>query len=142
MKSHILRRLPWGRLANFVKTASAAMILSVSTGRPAGEQRSRVLCARVAVVLLLFALAGLSTTAKDSQYLPRHDSARHVSQSTKMNVASASFVFDRAPQQATRMAPPRPAVRTRRVQDSVDPLTELIAVTVSMQHRSPPDSLA
>ncbi len=95
------------------------------------------------VLLLLVAVVGLSTLAKNGQYYPRTNPVRHVSLSIKMNVAHAPIVIlgDKL-EPVARVAPPRSAVRiTRLEQFEATPVQE-ISVTVSMQHRSPPPSLA
>jgi len=97
---------------------------------------------RLAVVVLLVTVAGLSTLAKDGQYGPRTSPERLVSLSTKMNVA-APVAFNRQPRQpVVHLVPPPPPVRAARAKDFEDPLIEKIGWSVSMQHRSPPFSLA
>jgi hypothetical protein len=102
----------------------------------------KCLMIRLAVVVLLVTVAGLSTLAKDGQYGPRTSPERHVSLSTKMNVA-APVVFNRQPSQpVVHAVPAPPPVRAASAQDFEDPLIEKIGWSVSMQHRSPPFSLA
>jgi hypothetical protein len=99
---------------------------------------------RIALVLLLLvAVASLSTLAKDGQYFPRTNPVRHVSLSTAMNVAHPPVVIagDRL-QSVARVAPPPPAVRVTRLEQFETAPVQRISVTVSMQHRSPPSSLA
>jgi hypothetical protein len=112
--------------------------------RPLTSYFSPGMFVRTAMVfLLLVAVAGLSTIAKDSQYFPRTDPVRHASLSTKMKVAHAPVVIsgDKL-QPIARVVPPLRAVRvTRLEQFETAPLLR-ISVAVSMQHRSPPFSLA
>lgn len=99
--------------------------------------------ARVAVILLLLvSVAALSTLAKNGQYLPRTNPARHASLSTKMKVAQAPAIFaGDALRLVARIAPPPPAFQvTRLEQFEITPIRS-ISVAVSMQPRSPPLSL-
>jgi hypothetical protein len=101
--------------------------------------RLGVMLNRLAIVLLLVGLAGLATAAKDGQYYPNPNPARRVSLSTKMNVNSTPAVLNQTPLQKVAQivaAKPRPSIR-KPIEPEV-PLIETIAVTVSLQHRSPP----
>jgi len=98
---------------------------------------------RVAVFFLLVALAGLSTFAKYTPYLPKTDPSHFVNHATKMKVAQSPVVLDRAPlHPVATVIPPRPAYRPRSTDKPVAPPIQLIGLTVSLQHRSPPASLA
>lgn len=99
---------------------------------------SRHVCVRAGLVLLLIAVAGLSTLAKDAQYFPKTNPVWNVSISTKMNLKHAPVVANpERPQMVAKTAPPRPSVRDRRIEQlSIAPIMQ-IAVAVSMQHRSP-----
>ena len=95
------------------------------------------------VLLLLVAVVGLSTLAKNGQYLPKSDPVRHVFLSIKMDVAHASVVvLSDGLEPVARVAPPRPAVRVNGLEQFEATPVRRISVTVSMQHRSPPPSLA
>ena len=96
--------------------------------------------ARVAVVfLLLVSVAALSTLAKDGQYFPKANPARYVSISTTMNLAHAPIVPDGARSQLiARISPPQPSIGIARIEASELIPIQRIAVTVSLQHRSPP----
>lgn len=104
--------------------------------------RGRMICNRLAVLLLLVGLAGLAATAKDGQYHRTSNIEHQSSLSTKMNVPPARAIVRSAElQKVARLiaSKPRPTFRTR---FKPEPLpTESVGVTVAMQHRSPPESL-
>lgn len=89
------------------------------------------------VVGLLFAVAALSTAAKDGLYFPRTSIARHASDSTKMMPSQASAVFLCEREVLAKSHPLRPARQTLAILPAIAP-TNQIGVVVSMQHRSPP----
>ena len=92
-----------------------------------------------AVILLLIAVAGLSTLAKDIQYFPNTNPTHYVSSSTKMKVVHAPVVLDRDRQlPLTRISLPSPAAWPIREDRLEAILIPAVGVTVSMQHRSPP----
>ncbi len=93
------------------------------------------------VVLLLFAVAGLSTLAKNSQYFAKSNPTHYVNIATKMKVAPTPVALERAPLcPVARVLPPQPfATRNHGVEEICLP-SPSIAVTVSIQHRSPPSS--
>jgi hypothetical protein len=104
---------------------------------------SRRLWLRLSVVMLLISVAGLSTLAKDGQYYPKTHPARYVSISTKMNVSHAPILVSRDKLQLiARISPPLPTIRRIPADRSEAVPTLRIGVIVSMQHRSPPSSLA
>lgn len=95
------------------------------------------------VLLLLFAVAGLSTMAKDGKYHPHQKSAQHVSLSTKMDVVSPSIVLDRGPQQSViHLIQSQPRVCFARILDFAAPRLESVGFAVSMQLRSPPQPIS
>ena len=98
---------------------------------------------KVGVLLLLVAIAGFSTLAKNSQYLRNSNPAHYINISSKMKVTASPTVIDRAPLlPVTRFVAPQPQMRVHRVvREEIPPLPS-IAVTVSLQHRSPPIFLA
>jgi len=104
---------------------------------------SAVLARTAVIFLLLIAVSALSTLAKDGQYFPRTNPARHASLSTKMKVAKAPVIFaGDVLRLVARIVPPQPIFQvTRLEQFEITPIRS-ISVTVSMQHRSPPLSLA
>ena len=96
------------------------------------------ICVRAAAVLvLLFAVAALSTLAKDGLYFSRTSIARHTSDSTKMVPSHASVVFCCEKQGVAQSQPQPPIRNTLPVPASTAPARQ-IGVVVSMQHRSPP----
>jgi hypothetical protein len=111
---------------------------------PLGQRASdRRLCLKVGVLLLLVAIAGFSTLAKNSQYLSRSNPAHYVNISSKMKVTASPAVVDHAPlRHDARFVAPQPQVRLHRVEREEIPPLPSIAVTVSLQHRSPPAFLA
>ena len=92
--------------------------------------------------MLLLALAGLSTLAKNGQYFSRTSPARHVSLSAKMNLTNAPPVINRAPlEPVAKFIPSLPAIRAVRSERMSTPAIQRVCFAVSMQHRSPPLSL-
>jgi hypothetical protein len=120
---------------------SEAARLSSSPGR----RRLGLAMGKLAILALIVGLVGLATMAKDGQYFPTTNPARHVSLSTKMNVAHPHVVCDRVPlKEATQIEALRPLPQrliVRRVQQEPLPI-QSVGVTVSLQHRSPPPSLS
>lgn len=90
------------------------------------------------LALLLFAVPTLSTLAKDSWYLPQSNPGHYLNIASKMQVPHCPIVFEKTPLQATAKLERRQP-KTQRIPeaDSVLPKPS-IAVTVSLQHRSPP----
>jgi hypothetical protein len=91
----------------------------------------------VAVLILLFAVAALSTLAKDGLYFSRTSIERHTSYSTKMVPTHAVAVFFHEGQVVAKTRP-LPPVRDPLPIPSVIAHVRPIGVVVSMQHRSPP----
>ncbi|MGA7852946.1 MAG: hypothetical protein WCA15_06430 [Candidatus Acidiferrales bacterium] len=104
----------------------------------------RRFCLRVGVLLLLVAIAGFATLAKNSQYYSKSNPAHYINISSKMKATAAPVAMDRAPlRQLVRFAPaPRPQIRIHRVVREDFPPLPSIAVRVSLQHRSPPPYFA
>ena len=104
---------------------------------------SRRICLKVGVVMLLLAIAGFSTLAKNSQYLSRSNPAHYINISSKMKVSHSPVVIDRTPlRPIARFIPPQPEMRIARVVEEEIPALPSIGVTISLQHRSPPLSLS
>lgn len=95
--------------------------------------------ARFVIVVLLFAVAGLATLAKNGQYFPSANPAHQVSISTKLNVASArvSLAIDDV-QPAIPVALAMPLFTVTPLEPFEPSLPSRLASTISMQHRSPP----
>lgn len=97
---------------------------------------------RTTLFLLLIAVAGLSTLAKQGKYLPKFNPLRHYLKATKMELAHHPVDFIPAPAQpASRVVPPKPEFSATL---SVRPgLTfRPIDLTISFQHRAPPSWFA
>src|SRR5271155_522856 len=106
--------------------------------RSQDEAPLRASLVRVAVVLLLFLVAGLATLAKNVQYLPKADSAHYINCATKMKAAQAAHEVDRKPlYPVARVIPAPPVYRPARQDEPEVPPIQLIGLTVSLQHRSP-----
>jgi hypothetical protein len=98
---------------------------------------------RVGVVMLLLAIVGFSTLAKNSQYLSRSNPAHYINISSKMKVSHLPVVIDRTPlRPVARFIPPEPEMRIVWMVEEEIPARPSIGVTVSLQHRSPPLSLS
>ena len=90
------------------------------------------------VVLLLFAVAGLSTLAKTSQYFPKSHPTHYVNISNKMKVAPA-VVLEQAPlYPVAKVVFPQGPAPTNSSSEHISVLATSIGITVSTQHRSPP----
>lgn len=112
--------------------------------RDASRDFSAKVFARTALILLLLvAITGLSTLAKDAQYFPSTNPVRHASLSTKMRVAPARVVISGDElQPVARVVPPLPVARVTHLEQFETILVQQVSITVSMQHRSPPLSLS
>jgi hypothetical protein len=104
--------------------------------------RWRMICNRLAILLLLLGLTGLSATAKDGQYHRVSNLEHESSLATKMNVPPPAANFSVQPLRTVArivIEEPRQILFPRI--EAEPPVAESIGVTVAMQHRSPPDSL-
>jgi hypothetical protein len=94
----------------------------------------------ISIVLLLFAVAGLSTLAKNSQYFPKSNPTHYVNIATKMKAAPSRVVVQRERlSPVAKVLPPKSEVSNRYTakEEANLPLPS-VGVTVSIQHRSPP----
>lgn len=108
------------------------------------QNRSKRIPVRTAAFLLVLAVAGLSTLAKDSKYLSKRHPLHHFSKVTKMEVVEQSVhvaptpaihLFDRVVAFATEFfAVP--------LEKSAQLFLRLNSLMVSCQHRAPPSFLA
>ena len=104
---------------------------------------SKGVLAKIAILLLLFAVAGLSTLAKNSKYLPKSDPTHFLSNATKMNVGHLPVLFF-----AIQYAPRAKVVPVERRFRMLQPVSSekidlpQIGLIISLQHRSPPSLLA
>src|SRR5467141_2341715 len=93
--------------------------MTATTRSQRGNSRSPI-WPRVAVLFLLVALAGLSTFAKYTPYLPKTDPSHFVNHATKLKVAQSPPALDRAPlHPVATVVPSRPAYRPRRMDEPV-----------------------
>jgi hypothetical protein len=91
------------------------------------------------VLLLLFAVTGLSTLSKNSLYFPNSHPTHYVNISSKMKGAPAPVVLERAPLCAiAKVVPPQPFTPRNHGVEEISLPSPSIGVTVSIQHRSPP----
>jgi hypothetical protein len=93
----------------------------------------------LAILLLLFSVAGLSTVAKNSVYYQNSGSIRYVSIASKMNVAHAPVAVDRTPLRPTLTLVPSLlfAPSNRRDEPEVPSIRRIDSV-VGLQFRPPP----
>lgn len=97
---------------------------------------------RVAILLLLVGLAGLSATAKDGQYHRVSNIEHQSSLATKMNVPPTPIILGSGElKKVARLVATKPPKTFRTRFQPEPPPTESVGVTVAMQHRSPPESL-
>lgn len=103
----------------------------------------RIVC-RVAVLALLFAVAGLTTAAKKSWYSPRSNPTHYLSIASKAKVShtAANLSSRQLRKPVARIVPPQPVRHMNRWEADEAPPAPLISVVVSMQHRSPPPAVA
>jgi hypothetical protein len=101
---------------------------------------NRRFCLRVGVLLLLVAIAGFATLAKNSQYYSKSNPAHYINIASKMKVAAVPAVIDRAPllRHLESFTLPLPQLHVTRVVRAETPPVPSIGVSVSWQHRSPP----
>jgi hypothetical protein len=98
---------------------------------------------KVCVGLLLLAIIGFSTLAKNSQYRSQSDPTHFLNISSKMKVSPAPVVIDRTPLQAVaRFIPPRPEFCFSHVSEELVPELSSLSITLTLQHRSPPPSVS
>jgi hypothetical protein len=98
---------------------------------------------RAGALMLLLAVAALSTLAKNSQYSSRQSENRFVNIASKMNAAKSPVVFERAPlQPVCRLAPPPPEYAEPVRVEPPAPAIQPIGLLVSPLRRPPPVVLA
>jgi hypothetical protein len=97
------------------------------------------LLAKAVVLILLLAVAGLTTGAKNSLYYPRPDSVHYLSIASKVKVPASPAQINQSPlHPVAKLEPPRPAIRTAPENEAEAPPVRLLCVTIALQHRSPP----
>src|SRR5580704_4904225 len=88
---------------------------STATSRPARAERFVRLCNLSGLLVLLLAVATLSTAAKMSWYLPQGDAGHNLTAAVKMKVAHSPIILEGLPlQPVVKIAPPLPEIRTTR----------------------------
>jgi hypothetical protein len=110
---------------------------------PTSSLSKRIFC-RVAILALLFAVAGLTTAAKKSWYSPPSNPTHYLSIASKAKVSHAPVDLS-SPQvrvPVARIVPPQPVRHLNRWEADEVPPAPRISVVVSMQHRSPPPAIA
>jgi hypothetical protein len=112
---------------------------SRSIRRHAQSAQTRRACLKLGVLLLLLAIAGFSTLAKNSIYFSDSNPAHYINISSKMTVSHSPAAVHHPPLlPVVRFVPPQPEIRiAREVREEAPPIPS-IGVTVSLQHRSPP----
>lgn len=107
------------------------------------RNNSKRVLIKTTALLLIFAIAGLSTLAKQSRYLPESNPTHFLSNAAKMDEPHQPIHFAPAVlRPVAKIAPPQSEFRTRFVLDSEKPDLPEIGLVVSLQHRSPPSFLA
>lgn len=111
-------------------------------GQPMRPFRSQRILLRTAVLLLLFAVGGLSTLAKQGKYLPKSNPIRHYSKAAKMELIHHPVDFISVTAlPPSKILPPQPEF-------SATPLVRpgftfrRTGLTISFQHRAPPSLFA
>ena len=108
------------------------------------SMKSRLLKASLqlaTVILLLFAVAVLSTLAKNSQYFPKSHPTHYVNIANKMKVSPSPAVLEREQLcPIAKVVPPQPRAPRNHGVEEISLPSPSIGVTVSIQHRSPPSS--
>lgn len=92
------------------------------------------------LALLIVAVPALSTLAKDSWYLPQSNPCHYLNIASKMQVPHCPAVLGRGiSETVARFIPVQPLARSVRTREAeAEPPLRSIAVTISLQHRSPP----
>jgi hypothetical protein len=98
---------------------------------------------RTAILLLLVSVAGLATTARYSSYLPESSPIHFIAGISKMDVDHLPVLFAPVRVNATAIiAPPEQTFQCWPESTSQKIELPQIGLTLSLQHRSPPSSLA
>jgi hypothetical protein len=98
---------------------------------------------RPAILLLIFAIAGLTTLAKQSRYLPESNPSHYLSSATKLSMGNHPIDFLAADlRPVAKVVPLQPEFRAfpQTTAKKLDLLQ--IGLVVSLQHRAPPSLLA
>ena len=104
---------------------------------------NKQMLARAALLLLFFAVAGLSILSMHTRYLHKSNPIRFISKATKMNVPHHSAVQPAGPlYPAAELVPPEPEFRTVLAVQPEKLRLQQIGLILSLQYRSPPSLLA
>jgi hypothetical protein len=97
---------------------------------------------RVTLLLLVFEVAGLAILAKHNQYLPKSDPAHFLSNATKMKVGGSPNLFvPIAAPGVGQIYPPESEFGAIALARPENYSLRQIGITISLQHRSPPNFL-
>ncbi len=101
--------------------------------------RARLLHLRLVVLVTLVAVAGFSTAAKNSQYYSHSDPAHYLNISSKMKAGIPPVALDSRPSPTVeRLIASVEEVKSYPVVQLEVPDVPALAVTLTLQHRSPP----
>lgn len=122
--------------------APANWFVGQTAERRVNRNLSKDLLASTAMLLLLIAVASLSTLAKNSEYLPESNPAHFLSMASKMKAGHLPVLVVPAPLSLpSKLAPPLPTFRARRPVRLEKPRLQQIDWSVSLQYRPPPVTL-
>jgi hypothetical protein len=103
----------------------------------------RAILQTATIVLLLFAVAGLSTLAKNSQYFPKSNPTHYVNIASKMKVAPLPNPSERQPlYPIAKVLLPQPCVPKHPTVEETPVPFRSIGVSASIRHRAPPPSFS
>jgi hypothetical protein len=107
------------------------------------QNRSKRILVRAAVVVLLFAVAGLSVVARQGKYLPKSDPLHLIARAAKMQLLHQPLsVVPPATCVASRTAPPQPEFFSTLLILHESLILRQIGLEISFLRRAPPCSLA
>jgi hypothetical protein len=106
--------------------------------------RSRNVLVRLATIALLLVVAGFITHAKTCWYYSPSNPVHYLSIASKAKVAHApaDFGYERPWLPVIRSVQAPPVTHSRRPDENEILPIQRISITISLQHRSPPASLA
>jgi hypothetical protein len=105
----------------------------------APRKLSRRLLARVAALLMIVGVVGLSTVAKNTGYLPNSNPAHYISAASKMSPVHSPDFLDRLTlHPISKLIPQKPPSReTHRNDPELPPINQIVPISI-YQHRPPP----
>jgi uncharacterized membrane protein len=105
--------------------------------------KRRPIVLRWTVLALIFTVAAFSATAKHSQFLPKSNPAHFISNMSKMNVShSPDLAVPLSASGIPKIIPAHPVFRVLATVRPEDLDSSQLGLTLSLQQRSPPLSLA